>query len=352
MPVSEALSRSQGSLPNLGASALKPRIYSRHQFRTALIFGAVLALVVPPLALNPIDLGLLNLWLLYSVIAVGFYFIFAVAGQFALSQAFMAMLGGFVSAVVSEDTSFIVGVVAGMAAAGVVSALFALLMRRVNDFYFAIATLGLAQVGTLVIRNWDALGGQDGTRIGIAPATVLGRTLRMQDEVFWLILVVLVLVLLAAAAIERSPFRRELIAVQHNSKVATTLGVPVLLLRVTVFALGSMMAALAGAVYSHWQGFMSIEAFGLDLGIGIFIMVLFGGTSSVWGPVIGAAFYVWVPAKVEFLSGYQDVFFGALILLIIVGFPDGLLGIFRLLAGLPGRRRGRAESHVVPEESS
>ncbi len=344
MPDSELASplrRVVGTLRKTSADA--PAVYVRHQFRTVLVFGVIVAVLVPALGLSPFDLGLVNLWLLYSVIAVGFYFIFAVAGQFALSQAFMAMMGGFASAYFSTHLPFVLSVLAGMGVTAVVALLFALVMRKVNGFYFAIATLSLAEVGTIILRNWETVGGLDGTRIGVTPPEVGGKTLLLDSEVFWLILGVAVLSLLAAAALERSPVRRELAATETNEQVAESLGVPVLVLRLSVFVFGSVLAALAGAVYAHWQGFMSIQGFGLDLGIGIFIMVLFGGTSSMWGSVIGAAFYVWAPAKLVFLSGYQDVFIGALIVIIIVRFPDGLIGMLRVSGDLVRRFAARVK---------
>lgn len=348
MPGSETAPVDPAAAPSGAPPSTRRRVYPGRQFLGVLVTAVAIGVVVPALQLEPLDLGMVNLWMVYSIIAIGFYFIFAVAGQFALSQAFMAMVGGYVSAVVSPSAGVPVGIVCGIATAGALAAAFALLMRRVTEFYFAIATLGLAEIGTLVIRNWDYVGGVDGTRIGIQPLTALGQQLRMQDEVFWGLLAAFTLALLVAAAFERSPLRRELIAVHRTPEVATTLGVPVTLLRVTVFAAGSMLAAFGGALYAHWQGFVSTEAFGLELSIGIFIMVLFGGTSSMWGAIIGAAFYVVVPVKFEFLGGYLDVFFGGLILVLIIAFPEGLIGIARSIAGrvsrgIPGLSR-RAEA--------
>ena len=344
MPDSETAVVDTSLAPTGEARTTRRRLYPGHQFLVVLVTAVVVGTVVSALELEPLDLGMVNLWMVYSIIAIGFYFIFAVAGQFALSQAFMAMVGGYVSAVASPSTGVPLGIVCGITTAGVLAAAFALLMRRVTEFYFAIATLGLAEIGTIVIRNWDYVGGVDGTRIGIQPLEALGRQLRMQDEVFWGLLAAFTLALLVAAAFERSPLRRELIAVHRTPEVAATLGVPVTLLRVTVFAAGSMLAAFGGALYAHWQGFVSTEAFGLDLSIGIFIMVLFGGTSSMWGAVIGAAFYVVVPVKFEFLGGYLDVFFGGLILVLIIAFPEGLIGIARSVARrlprrIPGTQR-------------
>lgn len=324
-----------------------PAAAKHHRFAVVIVFITVVAIAVPALSMAPVELGVVNLWLVYSMIAVGFYFIFALSGQFALSQGFFALLGGFTSAYFATDHSFIVGLLAGIGIATVLSLLFALVMWRVNGFYLAIASLGLAQIGTVIIRKWEAVGGIDGTVIGIPPAELFGHVFFGQDQAFWLLLGGFAFVMLLAAGLESSPVRRELIAVQRNPVVAPTLGIHPQLVRVSAYMVGSVCAAFAGALYAHWQGFMSVGAFGIELSIAIFVMVLFGGTSSAWGAVTGAAFYVWVPFEFTFLAQYQDVFFGSLILLIIVFFPDGLFGVVRSIPKLLRRMRGGTSKEAV-----
>ena len=94
------------------------------------------------------DADLVNTWLFYTVLVVGFYFVFGVSGQFAFSQAAFAAVGGYTSAwatreeVFGTDT-FWVGLIAGVVVACVIAAVFAFFMRRASEFYLAIATLGL-----------------------------------------------------------------------------------------------------------------------------------------------------------------------------------------------------------------
>lgn len=325
-----------------------PLNYAHHQFRTTFIVVALIACFVAAFVKSDYNLGLVNLSLIYGVVAVGFYFVFSLTGQFAFSQAFMAAIGGYTTAWAMGHVSFLLALVAGAVVAAFVSLAFGLMMRKANELYFAIATLGLSEVGMIVIRHWEGFGGLDGVRIGIDIPTIFGIEIDTQTKTFWLVLVLLAMVLFLGCAMLRSPMARELVTVRDNELVASTLGLPVLNLRLFAFVLAGAVAALGGGVYGVWQGAVATDAFGVNLGIGIFIMVLLGGMNSMWGAVIGAFVYVWLPVEFQRLDEYRDVVFGLMIVLIVVASPGGLVGLIDdLWARLrSGKRRLSADGEV------
>jgi ABC-type branched-subunit amino acid transport system ATPase component/ABC-type branched-subunit amino acid transport system permease subunit len=317
------------------------------------------------------DSDLINTWLFYSVIVVGFYFVFGVAGQFAFSQAAFAAVGGYSSAWATREApfgtdTFWIGLVFGVLVACVIATVFALLMRRASEFYLAIATLGLSEILLEVIRRWTdfsgALGGD--TTAGIRPITIFGFEITAGNgyRIFWVWLAALALVMLLAVFVARSPLQREVIAGRDQHLVAANLGVPVLMRRVTMFVLGSAIAAAAGAVFVHTKGFANADSFDINLGLGIFVMLILGGLDSRWGPVVGAAFYVFVPQWLQGgvlgVSGptltihvfgqdhragdFRDIFFGVLLVVTMIVFPEGLVGVGRLVRAVTfGRLRSQ-----------
>lgn len=301
--------------------------YARRRGLSIAVFVVALVVLVPVLVKGPSNLGLMTLWMLYSIAALSFYFVFSLSGQFAFCVTFMASLGAFTSAWASESQPFLVSVLFGLFVTGTVALVFAVLVRRSNHLYFAIATLGLSEIGVIVFSRWQGLGGIDGTRIGVPKPELFGFRFDTTILGFWLALGALVIVLSITALIERSPARREIIAFRDSPVVASTLGVPVMRYQIAAFVLASVFAALMGALYAHIQGFASVEAFGLDLAIGVFVMVLLGGTGSLWGPVIGAAFYVFVPDALEAFSAYENIIFGTVLIVTMIAFPEGIVGI-------------------------
>lgn len=319
-----------------------PPHYRRRSLATVLAFGAIVLLAAPQLATTPSQALLVNQWLLYSIAALGFYLIFAVSGQFALSQAFMMGLGGYASAWASEHHGFWIGLVVALVVTVVVATAFSLAVRRASAFYFAVATLGLAAIGLTLFEKLSDITGPGGQRANVPPPELFGVRLITGNQTFKLILAFLVVGLVLVALIERSALRRTTIAVRDAELVSRTVGLSVVHNRVVLFTVGSCYASVAGALLAHSSGFISPESFGTSVGIGIFLMVVLGGTGSMWGSVLGAAFYVFVPEELSFLQRYKEIFFGLLLVAVMIALPDGLVGLARRIATLPGKvRRAR-----------
>ncbi len=306
------------------------------------------------------DTDLVNTWLFYCVIVVGFYLVFGVSGQFAFSQAVFAAVGAYTSAWATRIAlfgvdSFWMGVVVAIAITAVLAAVFAFLMRRASHFYFAIATLGLSEIVLEVLRKWTEFSGASGdTTSGIRPISVFGYPLDNPYRIFWVWFGALALVMLVTLLLARSPVQREAIAMRDQDVVAATLGVAILRSRITMFVLGSAIAGLGGAIFAHSKGFATPDSFAIDLGLGIFVMLIVGGLNSRWGPIVGAAFYVFVPQWLQGgvlgipgvdvtvnvfgqehrLGDFRDIFFGSLLVIVMIAFPEGLVGIGRRVRSL------------------
>ncbi|MGI6873436.1 branched-chain amino acid ABC transporter permease [Amycolatopsis sp. 3B14] len=312
-------------------------LYRRGQYwillgALALVFG------LSRLTTSGSAVNLLDLWLAYSIAALGFYWIFALGGRFAFCQTFMMALGGYTAAWLGrQGAPFGVGVLGATVAAALAAALIGLLLWRAEHLYFALGTLAVTEIGLVVFGRTNAFTGTNGNVTGVDYPEVFGIQLRSDGEVFWLLAAVLAILLLLAVFLDRSPVSRDLAAGRELPMVARGAGVAVGRLRLGMFVLGSAAGGLSGALITHWQGFIGVDSFGLDLGIGLFLMVLLGGVTSHWGVLIGAGFYVAIP---ELLSGarqYMPILYGAILLVVILAAPGGLAELGRRAAGLVGK---------------
>jgi branched-chain amino acid transport system permease protein len=111
-----------------------------------------------------------------------------------------------------------------------------------------------------------------------------------------------------------------------------------------MFVLGSCFAAAAGSLQAHRIGFISTEGFSVSLAIDIFLILLLGGVGSMWGPLIGAAFVVVAPEKLRFIGDYRGLVYGALLVVVIVAFPKGLVGVFESIWSRVRPERASAKS--------
>jgi len=335
------------------ASVVRPRAYRGQPY-----IGVVIVLVVAALARHGfVDSRtgghLANLWAYYSLLTVGFYYVFGLSGQFAFSQAAFAGVGAYASAWATRSNGFGVGVLVAAIAAAVIALAFSLLVRRASHFYFAIATLGLGEVVLLVARNWegltDSIGGESLIQRRIS---IFGHALINDEHIFRFLLGVLGLTMVLGYALLRSPVGREAVAFRDQPVVAATLGVPVGRVRHSTFVLGSVVAAVGGAVFAHWNGFATPDSFGVDLGLAVFLMLILGGSSSLWGALLGAAFYVYAPELITPLREYTELFYGALLMIVMIVLPDGLIGLARRVPLPRQRAAARSATKRVPPPAS
>jgi branched-chain amino acid transport system permease protein len=314
-------------------------------YRHRQVQGAVLvtlgAIVVGGLINSGFSYGLFNSWLVFSMLGLGFYLVFGVSGQFAFSHGAFFGLGAYTSVWAADGRSFAWGFVAAVVASAVVAVAFGLVVFRADHFYFAIASLALGFIALVVFREWEGFTAPGGEIVRIPKPDLFGRTFNTDAELALLLSIAMGIGLLLVALVERSPLKREAIAFRDNPTVAATLGVPTGRLRLQTFALGSAFAGAAGALYAHESGFISPEAFSLELGIDIFLILLLGGIGSMWGPLLGAAFVVWAPEQLRFVGEYRGLVYGLLLIVVIVAFPKGLVGLVELVWGLRRGRDGR-----------
>jgi branched-chain amino acid transport system permease protein len=329
---------------------VRPPGYARHHLPAVVVFTIAIAVIGPAIATTRSAQFLVNLWLVYSIAALGFYLVFGLAGRFAFCQTFMMALGGYVSAWVTRElggASFVLGLAAAVAASALVAGVVGVVVRRAQQFYFAIATFAVTEVGTIVFERATGFTGPSGQTVGISPAEIFGLNIASDAEVFWLFLAVLVACLVLTACVERSPMQREAIAARDNPAVAELAGVRVRRVQLTLFMLGSALGGLSGALIGHWQGVIGSDSFGIDLAIGIFLMLLLGGIDSMWGPLIGAAVFVALPRLLSGIEQYSSIVYGVLLLVVVLAVPGGVASAVRRLAGALTTRLHRARQ--VPQ---
>lgn len=320
---------------------LRPPVYVRRQ---GLGFAALVLVAGVAIALadSPFSQGLVGQWATLAIAGLGFYLAFGIGGQFSFCQAALVGVGAYSSAWLTETHGlpFLVGLAGAVAITALVAALLFLLIRRCDAFYFAIATLAFGFLAIVVFREWTAFAGPGGERRSLPGISIGGDALTGRALTAAIVAVLLVAVALALL-IERSPVSREAAAVRHVPLAASTFGIDVLRIRATLFVAGAAYAGAAGCLLAHRNRVLSPEAFDIQLAIDLFLLLLFGGLGSAWGPVLGAAFVVWAPEQLRFIGRDRDLVFGALLIAIIIFVPDGLVGVAGRARGLFEGRRSR-----------
>jgi branched-chain amino acid transport system permease protein len=246
------------------------------------------------------------------------------AGQLNLGVAGFAAIGGYVSAYLSGHaaTPALIAIPLGGCAAGIAALVVAVPVLRTRGIYLALATFALGEIVRATILTLDVVGGAAGypvtTYIGLP--VIAG---------FAGAIVVLVALLFGTR------YGIAITAVHDDERVADLMGLDVRSFQISAFVLGSAIAGLGGGLYAHHFNYIEAQYFNISLSISIVLYVLFGGTQSVFGPLVGAAVFTLLPELLRGSAQLRYALFAAVVIVVMVIRPQGLVttvGIRRFLA--------------------
>ena len=315
-----------------------------------LIVGAAIA----PFALTDFWVSILNFAAIFSIAAIGLNLLTGFTGQVSLGHAFFVGLGAYTAGYLGGDHGlpFIVWLPAAGLLGGLVGLIVGPFALRLKGLYLAIVTIGLVFLGEHLFLNLrDLTGGPQGRAIpspeigGFSFGRIGGLS---RDQSFYLLAIpLLALATLFAKNVVRSRPGRAFQAVRDREIAAAVIGVNLARYKVGAFVLSSFYAAAAGALFGSYLRYVTPAQFDLLFSIEFVAMIIVGGVGTIFGSIIGAFFVVLIPRLVEqfsdsipFLSdsttgGGLDVFtfnqiiFGALIVVFLVVEPHGLAGIWQ-----------------------
>jgi branched-chain amino acid transport system permease protein len=244
----------------------------------------------------------------------------------------------------------IAGIVAGLVGLGT-----GYLTLRLRGVFFAIATLALAVVLQTLIVNWDFVGGSRGAYV-IRPATDPFFGINYIEYLFLVMLVLVVIALTTARAIERSRLGYGFATIRDDELAAEASGVPTLRLKLIATTLSGAFMGMAGAPFPYYIGFLEpSSAFGLAYAVNAIAMPMIGGTTSWAGPLIGAVLLGTLQqlATVTISSAVSLLIVGLLLVFFVIIAPNGLIGLWQQYFGRksPEATEGAAASKPAVKTS-
>jgi len=219
----------------------------------------------------------------------------------------------------------VLDIVAALIAAGLLALVVAIPVLRTRGIYLALATFALGQIVRAAILNLEVVGGAAGY-----PVTTF---ISMPTIVCFAIGVTFAMWLLFATR-----FGIAITAVQDDERVADLMGLNVRAFQIAAFTVGSMIAGIGGGLYAHHFNYIEAQNFDVSLSISIVLYVLFGGTQSVLGPLVGAALFTLLPEVLRGSAQWRYVLFAAIVIVVMAVRPQGLLTAapLRRLLGVAG----------------
>jgi branched-chain amino acid transport system ATP-binding protein len=285
------------------------------------------AAVVPLATSNTYYLFIAMLIGISIVVTTGLNVLAGASGQVSLGQAGFYALGAYASAILTTrlGLGFWTGLPAAIALGAAVGVVLALASLRVSGPYLAMVTIAFGIIVEHGLIEWDAVTKGFG---GIAsiPRPRLGSLELTLPLYYYVVTLAVVVSLLLARNLERSPWGRALVAVRDSEIAAESVGLNPYWVRTVAFTLSAAFAGAGGCLYAHLAGFVSPDSFTMQTSVLFLLIVLFGGLGRVTGPLVGSVVLIVLPELLHRFSDYRLVMYGVLLLGSIYFLPQGVVG--------------------------
>jgi ABC-type branched-subunit amino acid transport system permease subunit len=323
-------------LARFGWNALAAASFAGHsrQAHAAVLIGVLI--LMASFHDNHFPLLMLATVLLYVVVCLGLNLQFGYAGVVNFAGAAFFGIGCYTSAVLGSHTSLphlLIVLAGGLMAAGIGSLLI-LPVLRTYGHYAALITIAFGILFRVFLEVNDTLGGPQGMKV--PGMEIMGWKLNDGVEIGGLELsfyVNYVLLALAMAGIafmlvrrlERSWIGLALDAVRLDETACAAFGIDVARWKIAAFTLGNFLAGVAGSVYAMMTGFVAPNSFTFGDSLILVSIVILGGIGNPWGLTVATAIVLILPEKLQFIQEYRLLLYAALVILILLFKPDGLM---------------------------
>jgi len=261
--------------------------------------------------------------LILALFAASLHFIMGMGGLVSFGHAAWFGIGAYAAALLYSRVG--VPMLGGVAAAPILAATIALAFGwfciRLTGVYLAMLTLAFAQIVWSIAFQSGWTGGDNGI-LGLWPPAWLGA----KDGYYYL---VLALCAASFAVLRRAvfaPFGYALRAARDSALRAEAIGINVRRQQWFAFTVAGGFAGLAGALHAFHKGSVFPTVLSIPQSLDALVMVLLGGVQTLTGPLVGAATYHLLQTEIMRSTQYWRVILGAVILLLVIAFPQGIVG--------------------------
>lgn len=322
--------------------------------RTLLIVIALLGLVAP-LLVPAYTAQLAMLWVMV-IFALTWDLLGGQMGYNSFGNVVFLGIGMYACAVIQRDSgldyhsALLVGMLVGALIATAFAALFGTGVLGMRGHYFAICTLGLGVAAGEIASGWDYIGAGSGMVTPVHPGEVGERNLFF----YYLFFATAAATFFTLRRLYSGRFGLAINAIRDDEDKAEAMGLHTTKYKTVAWCVAAFFLGLTGGALGNLIGFIDprdVAFSGATFGVWMVLMAILGGKGTIWGPVLGAAiFHVTQELFWSYLLGWQRVALGALIVLIVVFFPQGILGWVR--ERWPHRFGQRIETRVDEEQTS
>lgn len=313
--------------------------YAERRRRDLMVAAALAAIaaVVPLFVKDVYVQNIMVLTLMYGALSQSWNILSGYCGQISLGHALYFGLGAYTTALLF--TKFGVLPWFGMFAGGIIAAVIAMALGypffRLGGHYFAIATIVIAEIGLLLIQNWDWAGAALGIDIPVRGDSWLKfQFARSKLPYFYFALALAAVAWFVTWWLEDSKWGYWWRAVKDNPQAAESLGVVVFNSKMGAAAVSAFLVAVGGSFYAQFVSYIDPgSVMGFQFSLLMALPAVLGGIGTLWGPLLGAVILIPLTELTRSYVGGSGrgvdlIVYGTLIIVIALARPEGLIGLF------------------------
>jgi len=306
---------------------------SRWQIGAALIILVVLYFL--PKIMGPFVSQILVTAGIYLLMALGLNIVVGYAGLLDLGYVAFFAVGAYTTAILTSPQSPMftpqISVLASipfvMIAAAVAGILVATPVIRMRGDYLAIVTLGFGEIARILLNSeWLApiFGGAQG--ITNIPDLKIGPLIfSTPQDYFYPVFLFVLIAAYVTYAVQNSRWGRAWMAMREDESVAEAMGVNIVTAKLSAFVVGAMLASFGGTLFAAQIGSVFPHTFDIVVSITVLVIIIVGGMGSVPGVVLGAIVLIVLPNLLREFSEYQFLFYGVLLIVMMLKRPEGFI---------------------------
>jgi len=305
--------------------------------RRALIVAGLLAVAFPwvtSTAQNFYHINVMVSALIFVVLGLGLNITVGLAGLLDLGYIAFFAVGAYTYALLGQH--FALGFWICLPLGGLMSMIFGVVLGfpilRLRGDYLAIVTLGFGSITKIILENWDtAFGGAAGIA-GIARPEFFGTVLegRMQSVyTYYIVLALVAATIFIVTRLKNSRIGRAWMALREDEIACEAMGVDMARTKLSAYALGAFWAGLVGVVFAAHNTFINPDSFTFMDSAMVLAMVVLGGMGSILGVIIAALTLKLLPEYLRAFAEYRMLVFGAVMVLMMIFRPQGLINDMR-----------------------
>jgi branched-chain amino acid transport system permease protein len=286
---------------------------------------------------------------IFVIFAASLHFLMSVGGLASFGHAAYFGLGAYGVAFLAKMAGLpmivclLIGPLLGLLGAAV----FGFFAVQLSGVYFAMLTLAFAQIAWSIAFQWVEVTGGDNGILGVWPSSWAASP----SHFYWLALGIAVLMVAGLRLAIFSPFGFALRATRDSALRAEAIGIDGKRTQWTAFVIAGTVAGVGGALFAYLKGSVFPDNLGISLSVDALVMVLLGGVETISGAVVGAVVYkalnIWLVSQTDL----SKLVLGAFIVLIVVAFPKGIVGVVESLR-LRHRRSSSQAAVLAPKAES